>query len=135
MGMRGNFAELERLILKFERLSKGDFVKTVLPKIGQDAVELVEDGIRSQSDPYTIPWPTKKDGTSALIGLIGSFSHHESGRRMTLESSDEHAGYHQTGTKKIPKRVMVPVKSRGFPTKWAVKFTKTIRETFEKSFK
>lgn len=93
--------------------------------MAEEVLGLVKEGWRKQADPYGQPWKAKKrpDGRQILVGKTarlkgGWHIKNASGKGFTVAPSVNYGGYHQTGTKRIPQRMMVPTKSRGIPKEW-----------------
>jgi hypothetical protein len=123
-GVRGDFGRLEALGRNLARFSKADYQKELLADLGAEAVVQIEQGINGQRDPYGKPWPRKKGtGGPVLKGLLGTFSARVKGRRRVIvASSDPAAVFHQNGTTKIPRRLLLPLRTRGLPPRWAKAF-------------
>jgi len=98
-------AMLSRVQLEF-RLSKDPYGQawkplspnTIKKRRKQSAVPLVDTGAMRASVSYTVK------GTATVIVGVGK----------------QYAIYHQTGTKHIPRRQILPSSDRGLPDKWAL---------------
>lgn len=97
-----------------------------ISRIGaEELIDLVQQGFAEERNPYGDPWKPKKrpDGRAILVGKTAHLR-----RRWHVKKSDKggftiapsvsYAAYHQRGTKRMSKRMMVPQKSSGLPPKW-----------------
>lgn len=140
-GVRGDFAELESLLRNLTRLQRLEHTKDTLEAIGAKSIELIEQGISRQVDPYGSSWRERRAGKNrgrgpVLRGLIGTFSHSMRGRlRVLVQSSDTHAALHQHGTKRLPRRLLVPLAERGLPKRWAQAFQEIAHRQFLRHFR
>jgi phage gpG-like protein len=111
-----------------------DFVESlkttpkVLEQISRDmadeTVGLVQDGFREETDPYGDRWTPKQaqDGRKTLSGKTsrlkgGWHVSARSSRGFTVSPAVNYARFHQSGTRRMPRRAMVPFEGR-IPAKW-----------------
>ena len=124
-GVKGDFGKLEDLIRNLSRAQKADYTKPMLQAIGDAAVQMIDKNIAAQKDPYDKAWPKSRDPNKGkvLLSLRGTFSASLRGkRRVIVSSKDANAIYHQSGGKKLPRRLLVPTRTRGLPGRWAQAF-------------
>jgi len=116
----------------FQKLlaSVGDSVSEIPAALVERVLALVQDGIKAGVDPYGNEWPAKKDGSKALQGLEDTFSATASDGKIVLKSSEPFTSAHQTGTDRLPQRMMVPD-----PTKGLGQWAGTIRNEIERVLK
>lgn len=119
----GDFGALEDWEKSFESADK--LLGAMSRDMAEELLGLVKEGWRQQANPYGQPWKKKKrdDGRQILVGktarLKGGWHVKRSTKRgFTIAPSVDYAGFHQTGTKFIPARHMVPTKTRGLPKEW-----------------
>lgn len=93
--------------------------------IGRAALSLTQESFASAQDPYGRAWtelayrrgqPLRDTGR-----LYNSLTIRTSGGGFTLFSNVAYAGYHQTGTRSIPRRAYFP-DGRGVPRFWRKEF-------------
>lgn len=139
--VKGSFGELDELTRKLSRVARMEYADELLKDIGDESIVLIEQGIQRQTDPYGTPWRPRKSGKNirrlpVLRNLIGTFSRSLRGRQTVLvQSSDTHAALHQHGTKRLPKRLIVPETSRGLPKRWDEAFRKVAYKRLARYFR
>jgi len=130
--MRAKLAKSQRLL------------EVVSRNMAEEAVGLVQDGFRSETDPYGERWKPKQnpDGRKTLSGVTGRLKtgwhlKTQDAKGFTVAPSVEYALYHQaprrgrSGRLKRPRRRMVPVTRQGMPRKWSRRLNEAAREAFQ----
>ena len=89
MGIRGDFRKLDRIIKKVERLSDTAHLRSLTDDLAEEAVDLVLECFRTETDPYGEKWPPKvfNDGRRVLIGKTTNLKR-SWGRRSAIRRSD-----------------------------------------------
>jgi phage gpG-like protein len=92
--------------------------------LAEETVGLIKDGFRREADPYGGRWKPKKiaDGRKVLSGktsrLKGGWHVASADRRgFVVAPAVDYATYHQSGTRKMAARPMLP-DGRGIPDSW-----------------
>ena len=138
MGIKGDFGRLERIIRGFGAIKDRKHNQQILEQLGDEAVRQIDAGINAQRDPYGKPWTKRKNTTERnkmLSGLRGTFSHSATSKRLLVTSSDKTAVYHNEGTKRLPKRLLVPSNKRGLGRIWERAFKRVLQSTFLSSLR
>ncbi len=126
----------------------GELIPVVLKSVGQEVIGLIKDGFRKEKDPYGRLWKRPKarpDGRKILSGKTsrlkgGWHVSKETRTTLTISPSVDYASHHQaprrgkTGKLKRPRRMMVPIESKGLPRKWARDINSTIDEALTSYF-
>lgn len=135
----GDFEKLEDWEKAFASADK--LLGTMSRDMAEELVGLVKERWRKQADPYGQKWKPKKkrDGRQILVGktarLKGGWHVKRASRGgFTIAPSVDYAGFHQTGTKFIPPRRMVPTKARGLPREWRNNLNEIIQDHFAAHF-
>lgn len=120
----GDFDKLEAWETALGTIDKT--LESMSRDMAEETVGFVKERWRQQADPYGRRWKPKKrkDGRQILVGktarLKGGWHVKRTSRGgFTIAPSVDYAGFHQTGTKFIPARHMVPTKERGIPKELA----------------
>lgn len=114
----------------------------------EEALDLVAEGFQKQQDPYGVAWQEKKapDGRSILVGKTtrlrrGWHVIKKSNGKWSIAPSVEYAGAHQDprprplwGGKSLPRRMMIPSKSRGLPPEWRRRLEEAMGDVFQAHF-
>jgi hypothetical protein len=123
------FATADKLLVKMSR------------DMAEEALNLTKEGWRKQANPYGKRWKAKKkrDGRQVLVGrtarLKGGWYVRKANRGgFTIAPSVGYAGYHQTGTKWMDQRMMVPSAERGLPSEWRDSMNEIIGDHFAAHF-
>lgn len=135
----GDFQKLEAWEKALASTDK--LLEAMSKDMAEERVGIVKDGWRNQADPYGKKWKAKKrpDGRQILVGktarLKGGWHVRRAGKGgFSIAPSVDYAGFHQTGTKFIPPRRMVPTKARGLPKAWARSLNEIVTEHFAAHF-
>jgi hypothetical protein len=127
MPLTGDFGKLARWTRKFGDLSDSRAAFEIADGMAEAALGLVAEGFSREADPFGNRWAPKKrdDGrrilrgeTNRLIQFRKQFVN-QHGFRVT--SLAPYARYHQSGTRRMVARPMVPRGNR-LPAKWSSEF-------------
>lgn len=137
MSIRGEIA-LPKLIKKMEQLSGGAVLIVISRNLSEEAIELTKQGFEDERDPYGNPWAPIKHRKGKIlqdtaIMKNSFFAGHVGEDGFRFGTNVQYAGYHQTGTKRIAKRMMVP--EGALPKAWADAFEEAANEILVDFFK
>lgn len=140
MGVRGDFGKLDRFIKSLETLADDRTLTALNKNLAEEALGLIADGFKSQSDPYGAGWKPKKkpDGRAILVrsGRMRASWHvsQVTARSFTVSSSVTYAPFHQGGTRYMDARRMVPGPGR-LPRRWLDPLREATKEFLLTAFK
>jgi hypothetical protein len=131
-------AALQRVLEQPERI-----LLVVAKSMSEEAINLVKDGFRAETDPYGRKWAPKKRNDGRKV-LSGRTSRLKGGWHLKVVSTSEivvapsvdYAAPHQNpqmgsnGQLKRPRRMMVPDALIGMPQKWTDKLDASATEAF-----
>lgn len=116
----GNIAGIGKWGEQIAQLGSARAKRAVLANVGEEALELVREGFSRQSDPYGSRWAKTKRGGRILqdTGRLRNSFHRRSisTNRVVIGSGVTYGAFHQGGTRRMPRRAMVPF--RGMPGPW-----------------
>lgn len=127
MPLTGNFGALARWEQQLGKISDGRVAFEIADEMSDRALALVAEGFAKESDPFGRRWAPKKrdDGRPILRGETNRLVQYRKAfvnqHGFRVESRAPYARYHQTGTRKMVARPMVPVGNR-LPPKWTNEF-------------
>lgn len=149
VSVRGDFHKLKAWKTLFEKAP--ELLKPMSQDMAEEILGLVQDGFRSQSDPYGEAWAPKKrdDGRSILVGKTSRLRrgwHREkvNERGFVIAPSVKYATAHQDprarkgwgkrpgALTRLPRRAMVPY--RGLPPDWRKALTSIARDHLRAHF-
>ncbi len=113
---------LSEFIGKLERLNSGSFIGEVRRQVAYDGLRLIAAGYKTSTDPYGARWQPLKYRDGKPLVLTGAFRDSwmanptSTGVRFT--SGVGYGAYHQYGTRSIPFRRVIPMRSYGLPKAW-----------------
>jgi phage gpG-like protein len=135
--VRADTRELERLRKKLERTPR--LLEQAGEAVGEEFIGLIQDGFRRSRDPFGHSWAAKKhpDGRAILVGrttrLRRSWHLERSARGViTVASGVVYATFHQTGTRRMVPRKMVP--DDALPPDWNAALTETVQDLLSHHF-
>lgn len=117
---RINLSELDILRRKFREAAAGAIKARMLKAAADEALKQVQRGFRSSVDPYGNAWKRLKNNragsrrrgrplvTGHSYGMQYRFTARPTPRGFVIENAVRHVVFHQSGTKTIPARKMVP---------------------------
>jgi phage gpG-like protein len=124
MALKGDFAKLDQWARRINKLADSATVTALSKNLAEEALNLVAEGFATQTDPYGQAWRAKKhsDGRAILVGRTARLrrgwkrkAFGPSGFR--IGPSVPYAGFHQSGTRYMVARRMVPTKDM-LPSRW-----------------
>jgi len=91
----------------------------------KETERLIADGFKNEKSPYGRKWPARKDprsGSHPILDKSGRLKRswsvkHEEPRILIRTTGVDYAKYHQSGTRRMPARRMIP--EGKLPPKWA----------------
>lgn len=107
--------------------------------VAEEAINLVREGFAGQQDPYGSAWaPRKSGGGSAILVRTGSMRNSWNITELgpggfTMAAGVDYAGYHQSGTRKMVARKMVPNEG-DLPGNWEARFDDVTQEILDAHF-
>jgi len=110
---------LKELINKY-----GNMRSTLMDKIKDLAIEetkeIIHEQFRDQVDPYGRAWEPDKTGTvfDPNHKIENSFRWKKTNKGILIWNTLDYAIYHQTGTDKLPQRMMLPGSTNGLSNRW-----------------
>lgn len=139
MTVKGDFKKLQNW---GALLKSGDaMVEATSQAMAEATIALIAEGFNDERDPYGKAWKAKKhdDGRKVLHGETTRLRNGWHVVRVNKHGFSVHpsvlyAAFHQTGTRKMDARMMVPSKSRGMPREWKETFVEVAQETFRETF-
>jgi hypothetical protein len=124
--LKGDFAALERWERKFGRIGDARTAFEIADGMSDAALALVAESFGREADPFGKAWKPRKVSTNRPI-LRGKTNRLVRWRKAfvnqhgyRISSTAPYAGYHQSGTRHMPARKMVP--TGRLPPKWASEF-------------
>lgn len=136
--LTGDLSQLSRFADKLEKAT--DAKRDILRSLAEESITLTADTFKAQRGPYGGKWKAKKrpDGRAILTGPTGVLRnswHLSVGHDwFRIAAGVAYAKYHQSGTRKMVARVMLPLKARGIPPKWMRAFRSTVDEALRTLF-
>lgn len=135
-GFTGDFAKLDRWIKRLDGAPK--VLEIAARNMSDEALVLVADGFRRETDPYGDAWKKLKVRRGKILQDTGRLraSWHRvrvsrSGFRIAAGAT--YAKFHQDGTRRMVARMMVPRSGR-LPKRWRDAMTEAAEEAFEAHF-
>lgn len=149
--VKGDFSVLESWTRLLKNAPK--LLSDMSANMAEETISLIRDGWRSQADPYGDPWQKKKvdDGRQILVGrtarLRNGWHVVKSGKGgWKVAPSVVYAAAHQDPQKRrgwgtrpgsldrLPRRMMIPSRSRGLPKAWSRAYRELAEETLREHF-
>lgn len=117
----------------------------MMADVGEMLVNSLDRGFRDQVDPYQNSWAKLASSTlrqkvkrkrilkiNQSTGILrASLSYQASGDRVVVGFGVNYARYHQTGTRRMPKRQLLPDAARGLPARVEREIQAIARDYFE----
>lgn len=98
--------------------------------MAEEAVELTRQTFENEANPYGEKWAALKYRSGRILqktgGLKSSVHVATSGKRFTVKLGRSYGAFHQLGTRKMPRRAMLPY--RGMPLGWKQAFNEVAEE-------
>lgn len=137
----GAIEALKKLLSQPERI-----LAAVSASLAEEAVGMIQDGFRTEHDPYGTKWAKRQRETRSSRGrkvLNGKTGRLKTGWKIKKADTGEiiispsvvYADYHQNphGNSR-PRRMMVPDEQLGLPPKWGTQLNETANEAFASIF-
>lgn len=138
MAVVGGFGDLERLIRKVGTVASAESRAKVAKQLAHEALTQVKLGFSQSVAPDDASWAPLKyrkgkplRDTGRLANSFGVLREGPDG--FTVGTNVAYAAYHQTGTRHMPARPMVP--AGGLPPRYADAFTDLLETYLAKHFK
>lgn len=117
MSNAASYAALTRLTRRMDALSSGRVLTEMATAMGREALTLTDDAFTSQADPYGRPWaPRKRPRPWPKLDrsgrLRGAFRLRVFRYGFRITNATPYGIYHQRGTKRMARRLMLPTGSR-----------------------
>ena len=150
MAGQRNMASLEALKRLLDNPQR--IMETVSRSMAEEAIGLIKDGFRTETDPYGKKWAKRQRETRSTSGrkvLSGQTSRLKNGWKIrradgaeiSISPSVDYAEPHQNPKPKAdgsglkrPRRMMVPDEQLGLPPKWERDLNETANEAFATIF-
>lgn len=131
MSLTGDFKKVQWWADRFKKLASGDTIEQLTQVLVDETLKLTRENFDKKQNPAGIPWRRRKqDKPWPLMvktgKLRGSFRRGRgSGKTATVISMDPKSKFHQYGTKKMPRRQMLP--GSFIPPRYSRAYVKAIR--------
>ncbi|GMV19456.1 MAG: hypothetical protein AMXMBFR56_76800 [Polyangiaceae bacterium] len=130
---------VDAIAAKFDRFASGAWRQKLMANVGEEVVELVREGFERQADPHGSPWAPLKRRAGRILqdtGRLRNSFHRKSlsASQVTVGPSASYARFHQSGTKHMPARKMVPDGSN-LPSSWEKRIAAIAREAMLEALK
>lgn len=133
--IRGDFGVVDGWAKRVGNVAK--VKRAILANVGEELIELVREGFDRQGDPYGSPWaPTLRGGRILQdTGALRTGWHRKSlsSSQVSIGPSVSYARYHQSGTRHMPARKMVP--DAGLPAGWQRRVNKIAAEARKRALR
>ena len=121
MGVRGDFAQLALLRAKLKDAGGGALKARLLKAAAAEALTQVKLGFRAQQDPSGKPWKPLKSRKGMILRktsrMANSFTARPTDSGFVIGSNVTYSPFHQDGTRRMAKRMMLPGDQKLTP-KW-----------------
>jgi hypothetical protein len=114
MGFSGNIGELDRIAADIRR---GPSLEAIAAIGARGIRSTLGQSIAAAKTPYGEAWAPKEDGSAPDTGIGRRVKVTAVGNKIITET-DQIAGYHHSGTSKMPARPLIPSDDRGLPPQW-----------------
>ena len=133
----GDFAKIAQWQKRFGAAAVQAVKRDVLTNIGAEAIELVAEGFKKESDPYGKHWAPLKARVGRILQDTGrlrsSFTFHVLGSTsVKIGPGVGYATFHQSGTSRMVARKMVP--EGRLPSEWGRRFEQAAQDVMEQAF-
>lgn len=137
MSLSGDFSALAALIHSFEKASDPSVFGKLSAALSAEALQLVQAGFASQSDPYGAAWAPLKVRDGMILQdtgrLRGSVTSSSGNNEVRLRVTAAYGAFHQRGTSRMPKRQILP-NDGDLPAEWRSAFTEATTELIHHLF-
>jgi len=138
MAVTGDFEKLARIKRQLAAVKSKKLHREVSRQLAHEALTLIADGFRAETDPYGSAWAGLKRRTGRILQDTGRLRNSFTVREITasgfrIGSAVQYAAFHQRGNPRLPRRMMVP-RAKRMPRDWARGFHKTAAEVIRAHF-
>lgn len=139
MAVTGDFDKLRRIKRQLATVQNKALHKKVCNQVAHETLSLIADGFKGERDPYNSPWAPLARRSGRILQDTGRLKNSFTIREVTAKgfrvgSAVKYATYHQTGTRRMPRRMMVPLPRR-LPPGYARAIHDTIRDAVRDHFR
>lgn len=140
MPVRGDFTGLRKLAAALERVASESFRRQCLDGMADGARTQIAAGFASERDPSGTPWAPLKARTGRILRrsgrLASAFEVRSDGQGLTVRNATPYAGFHQQGTRRMPRRAMLPSSRHGgLGRLWSRAFSLPIRQLLHRTLR
>jgi phage gpG-like protein len=133
----GDFGKLSDWRKRFSASAVEKVKRAVLANIAEEALELVKEGFERESEPSGRRWAPLKHRRGRILqdtGRLRTGFHrkHVSSVSVTIGPTVKYAQFHQSGTRHMPARKMVP--DGDLPNRWRVRIERAARDVMREAF-
>lgn len=132
----GDFDHLDDLIARVRAIASPVFNRTAILQLTRRAKAEIEAGFALSADPYDHAWAPLKAARTGKGGrkrqnqrplddtgrMRRGFRADKTATGFTVRNDAPYMGYHQSGTRTIPQRMMLPATGRDLPPRWRIAF-------------
>lgn len=118
-----------------------DLPEKVLNDMADDIEKEMQSLYASGKDPYGSPWKARKKSYPWAImrksgKLFRSLKVSVEGTGLTVQrgAGAPYGAFHQSGTKNLPQRLIIPIHSRGLPLSWRKYFRTRVARRWKALF-
>jgi len=137
--LKGDTRQLKELQRKLAGVS-AELLPVVSEQLAEESLNFAREGFDKSRDPYGAKWKsrkrtTRKNSGKALLVASGvmrkSLNVAANAAGFVLGFAQSYATFHQSGTKRMVQRMLVPTAAKGLPSKWAREFKAVVQDVFE----
>jgi len=136
MAVKGDYGKLDSLITRLGAADLAEFHVRLHKLCAMKAESLVKKEFRASTDPYGKAWAKLKYRQGKPLqntGIMASSVHTgPNADGFYIEIDTSYAVYHQSGTKRIPKRQIIP--EGAWPQEWVTAMGGIAETLFHKMF-
>lgn len=129
--------QVTELAKRLDRFTDGRWQTALMGQVGEELIELVREGFERQADPYGAPWAPLKRRSGRILqdtGRLRMFFVRQKGERMVRVGTPAFYGrFHQTGTKHMPARKMVP--DGALPGAWSSRVNAIVERVIKQAMR
>lgn len=134
--LSGDFGAFEEFGKRIAKAGSAATMRDIMAAVGEEAVELVREGFEKESDPYGSKWAALKYRSGRILqdtGRLRSSVHRQSAtaNRVSVGLSATYASFHQFGTRRMPRRAMLP--TGRMPRSWSTRIRKAAQLAWRSS--
>ena len=122
--------KVQTLTRALDRISSQSFERGLVRGVAELALTFIQDEFEGEKDPYERAWKPLAYRRGKILEKTGtlrsSFTVAFGERSFTISNTASYAGFHQAGTKRMPKRRILP--DLGVPRRWREGFNLFIDE-------